>query len=675
MIEDTVEFAKADDVLEEIQDANHRFREWRERGGTVESLYRGEGDGENSDSAKFKILWSITEMQRPLIYDQAPDPVARRRFLEKDEPARIAAQVIERSLMYSMDLEGHDFHEAMCDAREDFLLPGRGQCRVVYEAGFKTTPQKIYLDEDELVQLDEDTEVERDQTGNYRWSGEDDPKTLQEKAYEEAYIEHVHWRDFVHSDGKKWGDVWWVAFGSWLSRDDLIEQFGKKVGERVPTLKKYNTYYKEDAYKPYKAEYSAYQDYARVWEVWDRRTRMVYKVAEFFDEFLEKPIEDPYGLEKFYPCPKPVYMVKTTGSLEPVPEYKMYEDQANELNTITGRIDRLTDSLAVRGIGDARLKTSLSRLYASRETEIVLDSEFAQVAATGGIEGAIMWAPMDKTSQVIMGLLNQRQQNIQLIWDIVGMSDILRGSTHPRESGKAQQLKYQMVGGMRSRIGNKQKRMQWFARDAIRLLAEVISELFSKETLLLMSGVDKGVFQQVAVEEVMKLLRADKKRGFRIDIETDSTIAKDELREKEELMEFFGAISQLLGAAQGAAASKVMSPTALRQIILWAAKRFPAGRDLEQMLETAMQGEDEKKASPEEEAKQMEAKIKVMKLQLDREEMMADNMMRGEELKRKWAELELKYDIDIKKIRQQKVEALINKQTAEVNAAGGNAKK
>ena len=675
MTEDTIEFAAADDVLKEIQDANRRFREWRERGNRVESLYRGEGDGVNSDSAKFKILWSITEMQRPLIYDQAPDPVARRRFLEEDEPARIAAQVIERSLMYSMDTEGHDFHEAMCDAREDFLLPGRGQCRVVYNAGVKTTPQKIYLDEDEIAGLDEDTEIERDEAGVYRWSGEDEAETLEEKAYEEAYIEHIHWRDFIHSDGKKWGDVWWVAFGSWLSRDDLIEQFGKRIGEAVPVLKSYTELYKEDGYRPYKAEYSAYQDYARVWEVWDKRTRTVYKVAEFYDEFLEDPMEDPYGLEKFYPCPRPVYMVKTTGSLEPVPEYKMYEDQANELNIITGRLERLTDSLAVRGIGDGRLKSSLSRLYASRETEIVIDENYAQLAATGGIDSAVMWAPIEKTSQVIMGLLNQRQQNVQLIWDIVGMSDILRGSTHPRESGKAQQLKYQMVGGMRSRIGNKQKRMQWFARDAIRLLAEVISELFSPETLLLMSGVDQGVFQQVAVKDVMSLLRADKKRGFRIDIETDSTIAKDELREKEELMEFFGAISQLLGAAQGAAASGVMSPTALRQIILWAAKRFPAGRDLEQMLETAMQGEEEKKSSPEEDVKKMESQIKLMKLQLDREEMMANNMMRSEELKRKWTELELKYDIDIKKIRQQKVEALINKQTAMINAQGGNVKK
>jgi hypothetical protein len=409
--------------------------------------------------------------------------------------------------------------------------------------------------------------------------------------------------------------------------------------------------------------------------VWNKNTKKVYKVAEYYKEFLEKPIEDPYGLGGFYPCPKPVYMVKTTGSLEPVPEYKMYEDQANELNIITGRIDRLTDSLAVRGIGDATLKESLSRLYASRETEIILDNNFAQIANTGGIENSVMWAPIERTSIVLSGLLAQRQQNIQLIWDIVGMSDILRGQTHPRESGKAQQLKYQMVGGMKSRMGNKQKRMQIFARDAIRLLAEVISELFSKETLFLMTGVDQNAFTEITVEEVMALLRADSKRGFRIDIETDSTVAKDELREKEELMEFFTAISQLLGAAQGAAASGVMSPAALRQLILWAAKRFPAGRDLEQMLEGAMQGEEEKQSSPEEDAKQMETKIKMMKLQMDREEMMVDNMIRSEQIKQKWTELAQKYDIEEKKLRQKSIEALINQQTAAINASGGNAKK
>jgi hypothetical protein len=275
---------------------------------------------------------------------------------------------------------------------------------------------------------------------------------------------------------------------------------------------------------------------------------------------------------------------------------------------------------------------------------------------------------------VLQHLLLQRDKNLEVIWNIVGLADILRGATNPRESGRAQQLKYQMVGGMRSRMGNKQKRMQRFARDCICLMAEVIAELFSEETMFIMTGVQPDQLREITMQEVMGLLRKDKVRGFRIDVETDSTIAKDEMREKEEITEFFGAISQLIGAAQGAAASGMMSPTALRQLVLFAAKRFAAGRDVEDILEQAFQGEQQK-SNPEQDAKQMETQIKMMKLQMDREDMMADNMMKAEEIKLKWAKLSQEGQVEMAKLAEKRVEALINLQTATVNAQGGNARK
>jgi len=136
MIEDA-EDQGSDDldiILNELSAAQRRMETWLDRGDKVVSLYRGEGDGVNAASDRFNILWSNVETQRPFIYSQTPKPIVRRRFLEPDPPARVAAEVLERALDYFMECEGHEFTPAMKRAASDFLLVGRGQVWVVYDA-------------------------------------------------------------------------------------------------------------------------------------------------------------------------------------------------------------------------------------------------------------------------------------------------------------------------------------------------------------------------------------------------------------------------------------------------------------------------------------------------------------------------------------------------------------
>jgi len=46
------------------------------------------------------------------------------------------------------------------------------------------------------------------------------------------------------------------------------------------------------------------------------------------------------------------------GTMVPVPEFCQYQDQADELNAITTRIERIIDALRVRGLYDASMKDS-----------------------------------------------------------------------------------------------------------------------------------------------------------------------------------------------------------------------------------------------------------------------------------------------------------------------------
>ena len=668
--------SECDIILGEIEAAQKRMMDSHKRSKRVESLYRGDGDPDNSDTDRYKILWSITEMQRPLVYDECPDPVVRRRFLEEDPISRMGAQLVERAISYYQECEGHEFQDAMTRVRDDFLVPGRGTARVIYDAGFSTEAAKKYLTDEELADLPEDVEVERDEQGVYRWSEDPEDGAEDRKDYEQVYAEFVYWNDFLHSDGQCWEDVWWVAFGSWMTREDLAEEFGENLAAKIPVMKQ-NADKDGFSDRHMKTEMSAYADYARVWEVWSKRTRTVYKVAEGYREFLEEPLDDPLGLGGFYPCPKPAWMLEQNSSLEIVPEYKMYEDQARELNIITARIDRLTDTLAVRGIYDTSHADAMSRLLGGNETRLIPCEDFQRLVTSGGIDKAIEWLPIGQIIDVVGKLLIQRDQNLKIIYEIVGLSDIMRGQTQPREAGKTQQMKMLATTGRRSRIGVKQKKMERFARDLMRLMGEVIAELFSPETLLAVSGIRVDDFPNAldGVRETMRLLKDDDARGFRIEIETDSTVAPDEIREQDELQTFFGAIAQLVMALQGAVSGGMLNPAVAQELTMWAVRRYPAGRDLEDILEQASQQPPQKEQDPEAKAKMMEAQIKLAKVQLDAKELQADLMLRAQELKLKAIELEQKKEIEAAKIIQKQAESLINQRTALINASGGNIKK
>jgi Skp family chaperone for outer membrane proteins len=85
--------------------------------------------------------------------------------------------------------------------------------------------------------------------------------------------------------------------------------------------------------------------------------------------------------------------------------------------------------------------------------------------------------------------------------------------------------------------------------------------------------------------EVLPLLKQDRLRGFRIDVETDSTLAPDPAAEQEAAVNFVGMLAQYLSAAIPAAAAGQIPPDVVGQILLFVTRRFPVARDLEATLE------------------------------------------------------------------------------------------
>lgn len=536
--------------LAKIAKAGQIEHDWRQVSRDIIDIYRDES--KTGGGVSFNILHSNTETLRPALYSHSPRPDIRRRFLESDPIALEATEVLNRGISFCID--AYDFDELMEDVVQDYLLCGRGVVRVKYIPTFEM--------------IDEEVPAIPDDKGNYADNvqfGDDGAFTIEKVESlidEEAISEYVYWEDFRIGKARKWKNVPWVAFREWMTEHDLKEAFGAK-GLDVPMGKM------EDM----TPEIDPSVRQAAVWQVWDKVTRKVYTVAEGYDKFLDKQ-DDPLGLKGFFPTPHPLYSISTNSTLIPRPEYTIYQDQAEELNIISRRITALTDALRRRGVYDAGMEELASLADADDNQFIPINDYATKVMESGGLQALMAEAPIEKIAQVVLGLYQQRAEIKQVVFEITGLSDIQRGSTKASETLGAQQIKAQF-GSLR--LDPRQKAVQRFARDILRLKAEIIAEHFSKSMIESMTGL------QIS-DEAYELLRTEKDRGFRIDIETDSTIAPDISAEQENRINFLtavtGFITQIAPLVQGG----VLPPETAKQLFMFAVRSFKIPPALEESI-------------------------------------------------------------------------------------------
>jgi hypothetical protein len=571
------------------KEVNRSFKSWstyRTKATKVIERYRDEREAPEDKKKRFNILFSNVETLKPAIYSQAPMADIRRRWQDKDPVGRLVAQILQRSVTYC--LESYDFNGLLKRCNLDYLLPGFAVARVVY---------KPYL----------------------KGEGQD-----AEKIYEEVGTKYVPWSMFAMSRSKTYENVWWAATAEDLTKDEVRAQFGDKIAEAL-------SYERRDDGQE-KTEVEA-DGKVRVWEVWCKRDRSRLVVVEGYQEFVRPPESDPLRLENFFPWPKPLWSVMANDTLEPTPEYTLYQDQALELDDLTQRIDVLTSALRRRGVYDAQFKEMLGMLTGKDDNQFVAVNDFAALMQKGGLEKVAMEMPIDSLVATIVQLEDRREKVKQIIYEVTGIADIVRGASNPNETLGAQQLKGRWAG---LRISTRQQEFAQFARDIIRLKAEIIAERFSPETLGLMSGIElptaqakqawqqmqtqqqqqqqmwqqvaqqaqqRGVppppqppmqppkpeevqfYQQPTWEDVMQVLRSDKLRGFKIDIETDSTVQPDADAEKQARTELLTGIGQFSQAMSVAIQAGVMTPDLAQKLIQWALRSFKMGASVEEELE------------------------------------------------------------------------------------------
>ena len=576
----------------ELDEAGEFEKEWRERGTRVVERYRDERETGMTGplSHRFNILWSNTETLKGALFAKMALPDVRRRFNDGDAAARQVAIVLERALLYGLDV--YDSEQPIRAALEDYLLPGRGVVWVVYDPIIVKEKTKIEI-KGEGVDLVEEEEVER--LGDQR-----------------CRFEYVHWQDYRESPTRRPEDVTWRARRHLFTRDELIGR-GFDHAEDVslnwtPDTSDYND--TDDSYNR-----------AEVWEIWDKVKRRRLFVATGYKDVLADD-DDPYELENFFPCPTPLIAVRTNNTSIPVPEFTIYQDQADELDRVTTRITSLIEGLKRRGVYDASIP-ELAHLATASDNEFVPSDNFANLAQKGGLGGAFQTEDISVITQVLAGLYNQRNQVLQTIYEITGISDILRGGgTKASESATAQQLKSQ-YGSMRLRL--RQEDISKYVRDLFRIKAELIAENYEPDVLERITGVSVS-------DEMIEIMRNDKLRSYQIDVETDSTVFADEEQMKRTRIEFANTMGGfLVQAIEATRAAPEITPVAF-QILKFVSGAWKVGRQFEdvigeaeatimQQLEAARQ---QPQVSPEQQLAQQKIAAELEREKLKQEGKLAD---------------------------------------------------
>lgn len=612
--------------LLELKLAEKDTVEWVSRARKVVRRYRDDRDGLATDRKKFNILWSNIQTLFPAVYSRAPQAVVSRRYNDDDPVGRVASTILERSLNFEIE-HFSDFDSAMRNSVQDRLLAGRGVSWARYEPTLEPMGQEA-------------GEYGEDYDGEQTEELTDDVQVAERVVDEHSPIDYVFWEDFLVSPARTWEEVRWVARRVYLTKDEGMERFGDEFAN-VPLDHKPTDLNDKSTLDHVQSAFKK----AEIYEIWCKTSGHVYWLSKSYKKLLDKK-PDPLELEEFFPCPKPLSATMTTNSITPIPDFCQYQDQATELDELTERIYLLTKAVKVVGVYDAASTGVKRMLNEGVDNEMIPVDNWAMFAERGGIKGQVDWLPIDMIVNARTALEASRDAMVQQIYELTGMSDILRGASNPAETATAQRIK-STFGSLRLR--SMQKEAAQFADSLIRIKAQIMCKFYQPETLVAMSGVALTDDAQL-IPQALELLKDDPMRTFRVEVNADSMVEIDEQADQAARMEFLGAVGQYMTQAVTASQAIPEAAPLMAKMLMFAVRSFKVGREMEGSLEQTLN--NLKPPAPQQNGEQMKMQ---MQMQLEQAKMQAS---RDKELAQLQADIQSNQsraaaDIEIEKAKMQ----------------------
>jgi hypothetical protein len=329
-----------------------------------------------------------------------------------------------------------------------------------------------------------------------------------------------------------------------------------------------------------------------------------------------------------------------------VSDYAHVRDQILEVERLTTRIHAVTQAIRTNFLYDAAMGPTVEQLFAGdlKGTPII---NWPSYKGRGGLQAGVEFYPVEPFVNALNVLQGARGAALQQLYETMKVSDLLRGTSEQYKSATANRLENQW-----SSLGLvvRQNMFSKFISDAISNLGTIIAEQFEPETILEIGDADALIEPTIYIpppppappmpemgpegmppgdtgmmppmapppppapdplqkidemkQQIVALLRDNKKRSYRIEIATDSMIAIDQQQQQQDgamLIQQAGQFfDQMRGLVDQYPPLLDFSISLFQNMI----KRMKGGKELDGIFTKAMQQVGEIAKAKEEAAKQ-----------------------------------------------------------------------
>lgn len=465
-------------------------------------------------------------------------------------------------------------------------------------------------------------------------------------------VKSLSYNEYLCSSAECESDVWWKARRHLLSRKDIYNRFG------------YSTDDSELQYKPDTEDNDTILKRGEVWEIWDKNDKKrIFLLTTHRNHELLEVADDPYKLECFFPCDELAY-IRENNSIVPVPEYMIYEKQAKLVEVIEKKIAQVQDAIKYVVVTGSQDKSVANTITAARHGDVI---SIQSNDAPGGVASMLTTVPFGDAVNMIDSLEALKERTKQNIYDITGISDLMRGTSDPRETAKAQQIKG-LFGSLR--FQDRQMAVQEHRKRIYRIIAEIVAEHYDPETLAEMTCTYLPTEEQKAMQDaeiqqlqaagqevpqdtldaynsivnqptwdaVMGILRSDRLRNYTVDVETTATAFDDHEQQQEAIDHLTQTYINMAQLAESLSPELIKGFIPIIRMNLSNCKLSSAiSRQLEEALDAAYKSvEQESKQppqpTPEQERLNADMQLENAKLQTDKEKYAMDQQVKMKQL-------------------------------------------
>lgn len=532
--------------------AKEFHRKWQLAGKTVVGKFLmkdvAANDPYQGGGYNLNLFGINVKTQQDMLYGHVPKVSVDRRYAdEKDQVARVATLMASRILNADIEEHGEDFTTIMRSCLQDRLLPGLGCARVRYK-----------------MEGDEETKEKTDE-------GIDD--------------EYVHWMDVLWSPARTWKEVRWIAFRMYKSKSELKKFLGadaKKIKiDSIPFNSK-------NPMESLSSKTSSFWNKCEMWEIWSKEFGYVFWYVEGFPEIL-KAEKDPLELDGFFPCP-PFFLANvTTMQYCPKSDYSFAESLYREIDELEERISLLTKAVKVVGVYDKKAGSDIGRLVnETAENKLIPVDSWAVFQERGGIKGSIEFLPIEQIVAAIGQLQTQQQSRIQQLYEVTGMSDIMRGVADEKTQVGTQQLKARFAS---VRVQAVQDEFTRFATDMQKLRLQIIAKFYDVPTIIKQANMAYSMDgdNQELVIQAAQFLKNEEISKWRISISPESMAMTDYSQLRMERTEYINALGIFLQSSYPIAERFPQATPILLELLKWGLAGFKGSKEIEGVIDKAVQ--------------------------------------------------------------------------------------